>query len=116
MSFARTGLIVLGVALLAVPPATAQDTSMVFVEEQESDSLAMAMAQMGMFMGPMMGAMMENMVEGLLTVLAKPGSAERLATFTRNYYDALRRKGFTEDQALRLVAAVGFPSVGMMGN
>lgn len=104
---------------LTVAPATAQDrgnrqdTSMVFVQP---DSMTMAMDQMEMFMGPMMGRMMESMVEGLLTALARPDNAERLATFAKNYFDALRRKGFTDEQALRLVAAVGFPSIGGSGN
>jgi hypothetical protein len=90
-----------------------QDTSLVFVQP---DSMATAMGQVEMFMGPMMGRMMENMVEGLLTALAKPDNAERLATFAKNYFDALKRKGFTDEQALRLVAAVGFPSIGGGGN
>ena len=93
--------------------AKAQDTSLVFIQP---DSMSMAMDQMEMFMAPMMGRMMENMVEGLLTALARAENAERLATFARNYFDALRRKGFTDEQALRLVAAVGFPSIGGGGN
>jgi hypothetical protein len=70
-----------------------------------------SMAMMQEMMGPMMSTMMVSMMEGMLAVLAKPESAERLATFTRNYYDALLRKGFNEEQALRLTAAVGFPSL-----
>ncbi len=40
---------------------------------------------------------------------AKPESADRLATFTKNYYDALIRKGFTKEQALQIVIATGMP-------
>lgn len=116
-----TTLIVLPLLLSVALPSEAaaqergkqQDTSMVFVQP---DSMSMAMDQMEMFMGPMMGRMMENMVEGLLVALAKPANAERLATFTRNYFDALKGKGFNDEQALRLVAAIGFPSIGGGGN
>jgi hypothetical protein len=51
------------------------------------------------------------MYEGLVNTLARPDVAERLATFTRNYYDALVRRGFTQNQALRIVAAVGIPAL-----
>ena len=81
-------------------PAAAQ-------EPEYADSMAM----MQEMMGPMMAGMMVSMMEGMLNVLARPESAERLATFTRNYYEALLRKGFNEEQALRLTAAVGFPSL-----
>ena len=33
----------------------------------------------------------------------------RLADFTKNYYDALVKRGFTKEQALQLVAAMGIP-------
>jgi PBP1b-binding outer membrane lipoprotein LpoB len=39
-------------------------------------------------MGPLMTKMMEIMMEALLTIMAKPLTAEQFATFTRNYYDA----------------------------
>jgi hypothetical protein len=94
--------LVVAVATLSVArPARAQDPTM-------PDSLAM----MQEFMGPMMGSMMSNMMDAMLTLLARPESAEKLATFTRNYYEALRRKGFTDEQALRLTAAIGFPAMG----
>lgn len=80
--------------------------------QAQDPSLADSLAMMQEFMGPMMGNMMASMLDGMLTTLARPESAEKLATFTRNYYEALIRKGFTEEQALRLVAAVGFPSLG----
>jgi len=45
----------------------------------------------------------------MLRVMARPENADRLATFTRNYYDALIRKGFTREQALQIVIATGMP-------
>jgi len=60
----------------------------------------------------MFGQMMAAMLQGTLTVLAQPETAEKLATFTKNYYDALLRKGFTREEALRLVSSVGLPLPG----
>lgn len=61
-------------------------------------------------MGPMMGKMAGSMMEGMLLVMKKPETAESLATFSRNYYDALRKKGFSEEAALRMVTAIGLPA------
>src|SRR6266700_1369391 len=57
----------------------------------------------------MMSQMAAVMLESTLTTLAKPENAERLADFTKNYYDALLKRGFTKEQALQLVAAIGMP-------
>lgn len=43
-------------------------------------------------------------VEARLAILTRPEVAEQLATFTRNYFEALLRKGFTRDEASRIVA------------
>jgi hypothetical protein len=66
-------------------------------------------AQMQQMMVPMMSQMASVMLESTLTTLAKPENAERLADFTKNYYDALIKRGFTKEQALQLVAAIGMP-------
>jgi hypothetical protein len=63
-------------------------------------------------MGPAMGLMMKGMMSAMLDFLCEPESAEKLATFTRNYYDALIKKGFTQEQALRIVISQGIPSMG----
>ncbi|MGD2135626.1 MAG: hypothetical protein PVF27_05670 [Gemmatimonadales bacterium] len=97
---ALVALVVVAASAIVPRSAAAQDPA-------PSDSLAM----MQELMGPMMSNMMASMMDGMLTLLARPESAEKLATFTRNYYEALIRKGFTEEQALRLVAAIGFPSM-----
>jgi hypothetical protein len=81
---------------------------------EEADSLDWAADSTGFFMdmmGPTFGIMMEQMMDALIRVLEQPETADRLATFARNYYDALVEKGFTEDQALRLVIAIGFPAL-----
>lgn len=65
-------------------------------------------------MGPMMGQMMEVMMDAMLTTMAKPQSAEKLATFTRNYYEALIAKGFAKEEALKIVTSMGIPTVPAM--
>lgn len=66
-------------------------------------------AQMQQLMVPMMSQMASVMLESTLTTLAKPENAERLAEFTKHYYDALLKRGFTKQEALQLVAAMGIP-------
>ena len=46
-----------------------------------------------------------------LTALATPETAKQLAAFTRNYYEALIAKGFSKDEALKIVMAVAIPAV-----
>ena len=60
-------------------------------------------------MGPMMGLMAEVSMAATLKALTKPEAAEQLATFSRNYYNALIKKGFTKDQALSIVMSVRMP-------
>ena len=62
-------------------------------------------------MGPAMSSMMEGMMSGTLRFLSRPETADTFATFAKNFYDALIKKGFTEDQAIKIVAAVGIPSL-----
>lgn len=81
------------------------------LEGEFADSLALVMEQM-QYMNPFFTQMMQSMMTGLLGVLSHPESAEHLASFTRNYYEALMRRGFTAEEALRLTAAVGFPTLG----
>lgn len=54
-------------------------------------------------LGNMMGSMMEANMKAYISLLGKPEVAEKLAAFTKNYYDALVAKGFTKDEALRIV-------------
>jgi hypothetical protein len=58
---------------------------------------------------PWVGQVAETVIGATLTVLARPETAERLAAFAKNYYDALVAKGFSADEALRIVLAHGVP-------
>ena len=62
-------------------------------------------------MGPMMGKMMEGMYAAILRTLARPETADQLATFMKNYRDALVAKGFTKEEALEIVKNAGIPGM-----
>lgn len=94
--------LLLGLVMLLPANAVAQQHG---APMQVPDSMQTEMNSMM----PMMGMMMSAMMNGMLDVLAMPESAEKLATFNRNYFDALTRKGFTREEALRIVMAVGVP-------
>lgn len=79
----------------ARPPRTAMDSA----------QLQAAM------MSPMIGQMMQAMLRSTLAALADPQVTEQMATFTRNYFDALVAKGFTREEALRIVLAHGIPGM-----
>ena len=38
-------------------------------------------------------------------------TTNHMATYTKNYYDALVAKGFTKEEALKIVIGVGMPSI-----
>ena len=80
--------------------------------QARAQEAAAMMGPMMQQMAPMMGQMAAFSLEGTLAALAKPENAERLADFTKNYYDALVKRGFTKDQALQIVMAVGMPHPG----
>jgi hypothetical protein len=65
--------------------------------------------QMQQMMGPMMAQMATVMLEATFTALAKPENTERLADFTKHYYDALIKRGFTKEEALQIVVGTGIP-------
>lgn len=60
-------------------------------------------------MAPMMDQMMQATMKAALTVLSRPETVDQIATFTKRYYDALVAKGFTKEEALRIVTAHGIP-------
>jgi hypothetical protein len=56
-----------------------------------------------------MGPMTEAMIEAQLATAAKPETAERVATFKKNLYDALIKKGFKPQDALQMVISTSMP-------
>ena len=59
-----------------------------------------------------MGQLAAVSLTARLAVLAKPEAARNLAAFVRNLYDALIAKGFTKDEALKIVTAFGGAATG----
>jgi hypothetical protein len=99
-------------ALAPVLPARAEDapaSAQSADPQQRQREAQMAMQQM---MGPMMAQMMSAMVEAMSQTFAKKEIADNFATFTRNYYLALVKNGFTEEEALKIVVSSGLPSMG----
>ena len=87
-------------------PALAQRSDSIHVKVDSMQEMVGAQMEM---MAPMMGRMAEASLAATLAALSRPEAAERLATFSRNYYTALVKKGFTKDEALRSVTSVGVP-------
>lgn len=58
---------------------------------------------------PMFSAVMGGMYGGIIDFLARPETAAKLATFAKNYFDELIKRGFSREEALMLVRGVGIP-------
>lgn len=63
---------------------------------------------------PMMAHMFALNAHAMLDVAAEPQTAEKLATFTKNYFDALLKRGFSRDEAIRIVSAASLPGTSGM--
>jgi hypothetical protein len=61
-------------------------------------------------MGPMMGRMAEAMIQAQLKIAEKPETADSIATFKKNLFDSLVKKGFKPGDALQIVLTTGLPS------
>jgi hypothetical protein len=104
----KSMLILIMVAAASV--CQAQDSTM--TQDQPQAMMGLEMDSVA----PMLGQVMKIMMLSTFDVLSEPESAEKLATFTKNYYDALVEKGFSKDEALKIVTSVGMPSVPSMQN
>ena len=56
---------------------------------------------------PDLAPMLTQIVKAGLAAISTPEAAEQLANFSRNYHDALISRGFSEKDAVALVAAHG---------
>jgi hypothetical protein len=65
-------------------------------------------------MVPMMAKMSEAMVDAQLMIAERPETTERIATFKKNLFDALRRKGFTAEESITIVSGTALPSAASM--
>lgn len=76
---------------------------------KEMSSKEMENMMSGMNQG--MSKMMTAMYGGILDLFAQKDTAVKLAAFTRNYYEELVKQGFKEEEALKIVASTGIPSL-----
>ncbi len=56
-----------------------------------------------------MQQLMQAQIEVQLAAAARPETAERIAAFKRNLYEALLKKGFTQQQAVEITVATPLP-------
>ena len=66
-------------------------------------------------MTPAMEQMTDAMIESQLKAAARPDTAQRLAAFKKNLYDALQAQGFTKAEALAITQATSPPSAAAGG-
>ena len=58
---------------------------------------------------PMLARISEVQMETQLKLAERPETAERIATFKKNLFDALRKKGFTAEQSLQILNSTAMP-------
>ena len=58
---------------------------------------------------PMFSEMMQTLIDVQLEALANPETAQAMAAYSRNYYEALIAAGFSAEEALALSTASGIP-------
>ncbi len=100
---------VLSALLLVTCPLAAQQPTPPDSAQRRAQQATEMVGPMMQQMAPMMQQMAVLTMEGTLVALAKPENAEHLADFTKHYYDALLKRGFTKEQALQIVIAAGIP-------
>lgn len=110
LRYLRSVLLTLPLLVLAPAVCDAQERSPADTARAQAEAAETRhpMDQMQQMM-PMMTQMMRQVTQSSMEALADPETARNLARFTRNYYEALVAQGFTEEQALRIVANLGFP-------
>ena len=108
-TFMRSSALALGVglALAWVPAPTSAQSPAPRPNPLDPAAIGQAMSQMG----PMYDVMMQASMDGTLKALERPENIERLAAFTRRYYEALIKQGFSREEAFQIVTGVGIPSL-----
>lgn len=56
--------------------------------------------------------MTDAMFEVMLQRIENPATANRIAKFKKNLYDALIKQGFTKEQALLIAEKTAIPTIG----
>jgi hypothetical protein len=77
----------------------------VSVTSQSShDPFGGMMGMMNSF-GPMMSNMAKSLMDAQLDYYKQPGKLEEIAKLNKQYFDALVKEGFTNDQALKIITS-----------
>lgn len=92
-------------------PGTQQPDSASAMQSGEEREAMHAMEEQMRAMMPMMMASLRAVTHGTMAALAEPDAARNLARFVRNYHQALVAEGFTREEAMRIVASVGLPTI-----
>ncbi|MEM8671900.1 MAG: hypothetical protein AAGG48_30565 [Planctomycetota bacterium] len=101
-------LLVAGISSATSRVTYAQDNS----NSDQDQSITPASVFGGVFGDSMQAQLTEmatKVIDGYLDYLAKPETTKKLATFQKNYYDALIEQGFTKEQAFELLLRFGNP-------
>jgi hypothetical protein len=53
----------------------------------------------------------EAQLNGQLKIAERPETAERIASFKKNLFESLRKKGFTAEQSMQIVVATALPGL-----
>lgn len=99
--------------LLALPALAQQDSASMPGPTREEQIRKMMQPTMNPAVNAtaaMMVPATEAIIEAELNVAAMPETAYRIASFKRNLFDALRKSGFTSEQAFQLTLATALPS------
>jgi len=99
------GLATVAAALTASAQGTAPKPPAPPTPEQMRQMMESSMGAMV----PAMGRMAEVMIETQLRAAERPETAERIALYKRNLFEALLKRGFTMDQAMQITVATGLP-------
>lgn len=105
-------LLVLASLLLAQPALTQQTStgSQPSRDEQIRKMMQPSMNPSVNANAAMMVPAIEAIIEAELNLAAMPETAQRIASFKKNLFDALRKSGFTAEQAFQLTLATSLPS------
>ena len=110
----RPQVLVLAV-LLGLPSLALAQLPQPQPQKPSPDEMQKMMDASMVSMLPMLGRMTEVHLEAQLKVAERPETAERIATFKKNLFDALRKKGFTAEQSLRITNSTPLPSAAPSG-
>ena len=96
------------ILLFASIPSFGQDPTKPVADEQPTPANLIG-GLLGDSMQTQLTAFATGVMDGYLDYLGKRETAKKLATFQKNYYDALIEQGFTKDQAFELLLRFGNP-------